>query len=295
MNNNTPLLSIGLPVYNSSAYLNEVLDSLLNQSYTNFELIISDDASKDDTASICKSYEQNDNRIRFIAQKSNIGMINNQNFVLNQAQGVYFMWAAHDDYYHKDFVQTLINELEQNNKIITAFCPIAIFSETTDDVIKVCKWDFPGKTSFSRIISFCLHFNDASFYGIHRRQILEKIKVPIWWGKNSLTPANSNYPVVFYLLASGGYALKGDTPLFYKRKKDAAYLLNPYNHGLAPYLYLISRKINLFFESIKYIYKGSHSLPITLSLVIPIFFRISSDTFFDTYYRLKCSILKREM
>ncbi|MDP4289556.1 MAG: glycosyltransferase family 2 protein [Bacteroidota bacterium] len=294
MNNNIPLLSIGLPVYNSSEYLKDVLDSLLNQSFSDFELIISDDASKDDTVSICNTYAQNDSRIRFIAQESNIGMTRNQNFVLDQAQGKYFMWTAHDDYYHRDFIKHLIGELERDPKLVTTFCPIAVFSNSIDEVIRVCQWDFSGETAFSRILSFCRRFNDAPFYGIHRRQALEKIKVPTWWGKNALTPANSNYPVVFYLLASGGYKLASDIPLFYKRKKEEAYLLNPYNHGLAPYWYLILRKINLFVESIKYLYRGSHSLLLAGSLTLPIFLRISRDTAFDLYYRFKCTVLKRK-
>jgi len=295
MKENIPLVSIGLPVYNSAEYLNEVIDSLLNQSFRNFELIISDDASKDETANICKSYVQKDDRICFIAQKSNLGMVNNQNFVLNQSKGKYFMWAAHDDFYHKDYIQILVNELENDHKLVTAFCPVAYFTTNPEQVARVCRWNYSYKWSFVRIISLCLHFNDAMFYGIHRRSIITKTCVPIWWGKNSLTPANSNYPVVFYLLASGGYKLVGDIPLFYKREKEETYLLSPKNRGISPYWYLFSRKLNLFVYSLKYIYSASTSIILPLSLAVPLFLRIGKDMVFDSYYRLKCSILKRKM
>jgi len=295
MEKTIPLLSIGLPVYNSSEYLDKVLKSLLNQTFRDFELIISDDASKDDTANICRSYAQNDDRICFISQKTNIGMVNNQNYVLNQAEGKYFMWAAHDDYYHKDFIQTLLNVLELDNKLVTVFCPLSIFSNTTEDITSICKLNYAGRSGFSRIIIFCWNFNDAIFYGIHRRQILANTKVPTWWGENAITPANSNYPVVFFLLASGSYKLVGKIPLFYKRKKDASYPLNPYDHGLSPYWYLIIRKFNLLFDSLRYIYLGSNSSLLTFCLVVPVFLRISKDTATDIYYRFKCSVLKRKM
>ncbi len=295
MNKKIPLLSIGLPVYNSSEYIHKVLNSLINQSLRDFELIISDDASKDDTTSICKSYLTKDERIRLITQESNIGMVNNQNFVLNQAKGKYFMWAAHDDYYHEDFIQTLISALEENDKLVTAFCPFSVFANTPKDIISTYNLNYEGKSVFWRVLSFCLNFNDACFYGIHRREIIAGTKVPTWWGKNSITPANSNYPVVFYLLASGQYRLVGNKPLFFKKSKEASYSLNPYNSGLNPYLFLILRKINLFADSVSYIYLGSHSYLISMTLTLPVFIRISKDAMIDVYYRLKCSILSRKL
>lgn len=295
MNSTIPLLSIGLPVYNSSDYLKDVINSLLNQSFTDFELIISDDASKDETTNICKSFSQSDDRIRFISQETNIGMVNNQNYVLKQARGKYFMWAAHDDYYHQEFIQTLINKLDINIKLVTVFSPFAIFKDTPDDAFSICKLNYSGRSAFWRIFSLCLNFNDAIFYGIHRREVLAKTKVPTWRGKNSVTPANSNYPVVFYLLASGSYELVGNDVLFYKRKKEATYALSPSSIGFNPYWYLILRKINLCIDSITCIYSGSHSVILTISLTPPVFIRILKDTIIDVYYRLKCNVLKRKM
>ena len=70
-----PRLSIGIPVYNGENYLAETLDSLLGQSYENFELIISDNASTDGTAGICRRYMKQDSRIRYICQPRNIGLV----------------------------------------------------------------------------------------------------------------------------------------------------------------------------------------------------------------------------
>ncbi len=92
-----PAISIGMPVYNGEKYLREAVDSLLAQTFSDFELIISDNASTDATESICRQYEKADRRIRYIRQQENIGVVRNFQFVLRQAGAPYFMWAACDD------------------------------------------------------------------------------------------------------------------------------------------------------------------------------------------------------
>jgi glycosyltransferase involved in cell wall biosynthesis len=93
-NNHVPAISIGMPVYNGEKYIREALDSLLAQTFTDFELIISDNASTDSTSNICKEYAIRDSRIRYIRQHKNIGAIANFKFLLEQASGDFFMWAA---------------------------------------------------------------------------------------------------------------------------------------------------------------------------------------------------------
>ena len=85
--NAAPRLTVGLPVYNGEKYIAESLDALLGQSYTDFELIISDNASTDGTADICRRYEKQDSRVRYFRQPQNIGLAPNHNFVAEQAQG----------------------------------------------------------------------------------------------------------------------------------------------------------------------------------------------------------------
>src|SRR5215510_7616262 len=100
--NAAPRLSIGLAVYNGENYLAESLDALLGQSYDDFELIISDNASTDGTAGICRRYEKQDSRIRYVRQPRNIGLIPNHSFVIRQARGKLFKMGAHDDLYGRD-------------------------------------------------------------------------------------------------------------------------------------------------------------------------------------------------
>ena len=85
------MVSIGMPVYKAEQFIHKALTSLLSQSFTNFELIISDDSSTDRTAEICLEYTAKDNRIRYIRQTENLGLVRNFNFVLRQAHGEYFL------------------------------------------------------------------------------------------------------------------------------------------------------------------------------------------------------------
>lgn len=98
------LVSIGLCVRNGHDYLRGALDSLLAQTYKNFELVISDNASTDGTQAICEEYAKKDSRIRYVRQKENIGSYGNYDFVRKQARGDYFMWAACDDFWDPRFI-----------------------------------------------------------------------------------------------------------------------------------------------------------------------------------------------
>ena len=102
-----PRLSIGLPVYNGENYLAESIEALLGQSYQDFELIISDNASTDGTDGISRRYAKQDSRVRYIRHQRNIGLAPNHNFVFRQSRGEFFKWAASDDLYARDLLRAL--------------------------------------------------------------------------------------------------------------------------------------------------------------------------------------------
>jgi len=108
----TSKASIGLPVYNGGKFIRETLDSLLAQTFTDFELIISDNASTDDTEAICREYSAKDKRIRYVRQSENLGQLLNFEFVLDQAVGEYFMWASADDLFSSNWLLDLASSLQ---------------------------------------------------------------------------------------------------------------------------------------------------------------------------------------
>jgi glycosyltransferase involved in cell wall biosynthesis len=107
-------LFIGMPVYNGAKYMREALDSLLGQTFTDFTILISDDASTDDTAHIAEGYVARDARVKYVRQAHNLGMFGNFKFVLDQADAEYFMWQAQDDVREPSYLQVCIEKLNED-------------------------------------------------------------------------------------------------------------------------------------------------------------------------------------
>ncbi len=109
-----PRLSIGLPVYNGQKYLRPCIDSILSQSYGDFELIISDNASTDFTPDICTEYASRDGRVKYFRNKKNLGASINFNSTFHRSAGEYFKWVAHDDVYEPSFLEECVALLDKN-------------------------------------------------------------------------------------------------------------------------------------------------------------------------------------
>jgi glycosyltransferase involved in cell wall biosynthesis len=115
-----PRLSVGLPVYNSSTYVAESIEALLGQTFEDFELIISDNASTDDTGEICRRYEKLDSRVRYFRQSRNVGLAPNHNFCVIKAKGELFKWGAGDDLYARDLIEKCVAALDENPQVVLA-------------------------------------------------------------------------------------------------------------------------------------------------------------------------------
>lgn len=116
-----PRVSIGMPVFNGEKFLQEALDSLLGQTFKDFELIVSDNGSNDGTEKLCRKYSAQDARIHYYRSDVNQGAKWNFNHVFELSVGQYFMWAAHDDLWHPEFLQKCVNVLDSNDKIVLCY------------------------------------------------------------------------------------------------------------------------------------------------------------------------------
>jgi glycosyltransferase involved in cell wall biosynthesis len=115
-------LSIGMPVFNGEKYLKEALDSILSQTFRNFELIISDNASTDSTQQICYEYAAKDGRVHYYRNEQNIGGPKNYNRVFKLSSGEYFKWAAYDDVLAPEYLRKCVNVLDKDPSIVGCHC-----------------------------------------------------------------------------------------------------------------------------------------------------------------------------
>jgi glycosyltransferase involved in cell wall biosynthesis len=129
-----PTVTIGLPVFNGEAFLHQAVNSILAQTYTDFELLISDNCSTDGTAAVCQSYLTADQRIRYMRQPENIGAAKNYNKLVALSSGKYFKWAAHDDVLAPRFLEECVRALERDPGVVLAFARTQLIGEDGEPI-----------------------------------------------------------------------------------------------------------------------------------------------------------------
>lgn len=169
-------ISIGLPVYNGERFIQKKIESILSQTFKDFELIISDNCSTDMTPAICENFAKCDDRIQFYRQKKNIGPTANFNFVLDKAHGKYFMWTAVDDKILPTFIEKNIVVLENNKEIICSTSQVKYYGEKTEYFEDKKMEKFFGKIKKNMIKRFTPLKNFSTF-GTYERKIRLYLKL----------------------------------------------------------------------------------------------------------------------
>ncbi|WP_392530783.1 glycosyltransferase family 2 protein [Nostoc sp. C117] len=176
MSSNQPRLSIGLPVYNGEKFLKEAIDSLLAQTFEDFELIISDNASTDRTEEICRTYAKKDRRISYYRNDKNIGCACNFNRVFELSSGEYFKWAAYDDLHAADFISKCVQVLDQDSSIILCHTQVYFIDEQGNFLqnynIKLKTDSLKPQDRFQELLAKHLSYQ---CYGVIRASALKKI------------------------------------------------------------------------------------------------------------------------
>lgn len=126
-------IDVLLATYNGEKYLREQIDTILNQTYKNIKLIISDDCSKDETSNILKEYAKKDNRIELYMQKENLGVVKNIEFLLEKVESPYYMLADQDDYWLPEKAEKTLDELKKQNADL-AFGDLEVVNEKLDTI-----------------------------------------------------------------------------------------------------------------------------------------------------------------
>lgn len=177
-----------MPVFNAERYVEESLESLLGQTFEDFELIISDNASTDRTEEICRSYAEKDERIRYIRNRCNYGPIHNFNQVLRIASGEYFKWAASDDICARDYLRRAIEVFDADPSVILVWAhtvgideegrEVAVPAEVSDLNSEESVYSPDPVVRFRRLMRH-MWWVDGPFYGVIRAEALENRLHPI--------------------------------------------------------------------------------------------------------------------
>jgi glycosyltransferase involved in cell wall biosynthesis len=176
MNDRSPLVSIGIPVYNGDKWLGAAIESLLMQTYANIELIISDNASTDGTEGICRKVAQSDARLRYIRNEKNIGGPGNFNAVFRAARGKYFKWASANDQHDRRLVERCLERIEADREIVVCYARTRLLweesgvTEEYEDGMNLCE-ERPSERFISVLER--MRLNNA-MYGLIRRDVLAR-------------------------------------------------------------------------------------------------------------------------
>jgi glycosyltransferase involved in cell wall biosynthesis len=173
----SPRVSLGLPVYNGENFVSEAIQSILEQDFDDFELVITDNASTDTTADICLEFALRDKRIRYVRNERNLGAAANFNRAFELSSGAYFKWCAHDDVLDRGFLTDCVRALDGNASHVIAYPRLLGIDETgqqTSYVERVLP-DMGGSSPASRFrLMVAAHGWDAAMFGLWRRDALLK-------------------------------------------------------------------------------------------------------------------------
>jgi glycosyltransferase involved in cell wall biosynthesis len=166
-----PRLTVGLPVYNGALHLAESIEALRGQTYDDFELIISDNASTDATQEICRDFVVRDSRIRYHRQPRNLGAAGNHNFVVDHARGELFKWASHDDLYARDLLAQCVDALDERPDVVLAHSWTAMIDSAGEVTLAL---EYPLATDSprapERFRSLLWGTGGDDFYGVMRKE-----------------------------------------------------------------------------------------------------------------------------
>ena len=197
-----PKVTIGMPVYNGERLIRKAIEALLNQTFRDFILVISDNASTDSTGEICVEYAKLDARIRYVRQPENRGAALNFGFVFDHARTEYFMWAACDDLRSEDFLEINLEFLETHPDFVASTSPVR-FAGGEFDEIKMGDQSLTGNRFENMIAFFETWHANGRFYSLFRRNAVSGWK---HLGENFL---GSDWALIIHLIGLGKFNRSG--------------------------------------------------------------------------------------
>jgi glycosyltransferase involved in cell wall biosynthesis len=170
-----PKVSVGIPTFNRGLHLIKAVESVLRQEYTNLEVIISDNASTDNTKTLCNEMAINDSRIRYIRQSHNQGPTANFREVLSHCSGDFFMWLGDDDWIDKSYISLCLNELLEHEDY-SLVCGLSRYHQDDHEAFAGETINLRENCPLLRMIKYYATVRwNGTFYGLMRRRQIAQI------------------------------------------------------------------------------------------------------------------------
>jgi glycosyltransferase involved in cell wall biosynthesis len=170
-----PKVSVGIPTFNRGADLMKTVETVLRQDYPNLEIIISDNASTDNTNTLCRKMALDDTRITYIRQSHNQGPTANFREVLARSSGDYFMWLGDDDWIDRSYVSLCLNALLEHEDY-SLVCGLSKYHQDCHEAFAGETIDLEQTSPFLRMIKyFAMVGRNGTFYGLMRRRQISRI------------------------------------------------------------------------------------------------------------------------
>ena len=212
---NQPLVSIGMPVYNGEQYIGEAFESLLAQTHSNLELIVSDNASTDSTLDICRNFARRDARVTVLESDHNRGQIRNFRKAFVATTGKYFAWAGDHDLWHPEWAESHANLMENHPEVVLAYPQAVSISPGGNEIPNnFVNFDTFGMNKRERIDAACRRMIGAGnrVYGMYRSDALRKTPVfPYFCGPDR---------ILLMELSVHGTFKQIDRKLWYRRYRE---------------------------------------------------------------------------
>ncbi len=220
MNTELPAVSIGLPVYNGERFVSEAIQCVLDQTFSDWELIICDNASTDHTVEICRQFADRDSRIRVHQNARNMGVCFNYSEVFRLSRARYFKWMAHDDLFNPRFIEACLQELEKDEGLVLAFTKMC-YVDAGGRMLRrqTSELSVSGVTVESRAKQFLASAAQSTdflwlAYGVVRREVLQQI------GSMGLYAGSDH--VMLFRIALRGRIKQIEEEMFFRREHSEA-------------------------------------------------------------------------
>lgn len=181
-------VTIALVVYNGSSTIGEAIESILAQTYWDFEVIVVDNGSTDATLSIVRRYAEHDSRISVYPRPKNIGAIGNFRFALSLSRGRYFCWASDHDLYDAVWLERLVRSMDGRPNAVLAYPFFGMIDDRGNRLgDHLVRFDTSGRRTAQRLwlVADLMRGSGSKVYGLYRREALDRVRIrtTVWWDR----------------------------------------------------------------------------------------------------------------